>query len=355
MVYNKSMQKIKGVFDKKNVIITGGAGFIGSHLCEELLKKGEAKVICLDNFVSGHEINVDAFLQSPDFKFIKHDIVEPINLAAWPELKSFQIEFQGIQEIYNCASPTSYKDPKKMPLQTALTNSLGLRNVLELAKKYQCPVVHLSSSAIYGDPLPETRHFREDYWGFINPLGDRASYNESKRFAETLCAIYRDQEGVDAKIARIFNTYGPRMKMAEGRMIPDFIGNALDNKDIVIYGDGTAMSSYCYVKDTVDGLFKFMGSSAAGPLNIGNPEESSIKDIAEKIIKILNSKSKIVFEKPLADFQVQGLPDITKAKEAISWFPLIPLDQGLEATVRYIESVRFHYEQKGIWQTDQPA
>ena len=212
-----------------------------------------------------------------------------------------------------------------------------------------------AGSPISGNPLPGPRHFREDYWGFINPLGDRASYNESKRFAETLCAIYRDYEGVDVKIARIFNTYGPRMKMAEGRMIPDFIGNALDSKKIVIYGDGTAKSSYCYVKDRVDGLFKLMASGAAGPLNIGNPEESSIADIAGKIIKFLNSKSKIVFEKPLADFQVQGLPDIAKAKEAIAWFPLIPLDQGLEATVRYIESVRFHYEQKGLWQMDKPG
>ena len=349
------IDKIKGVFDKKNVIVTGGAGFIGSHVCEELLKKGESKVICVDNFVSSHEINIDPFLQFPDFKFIKHDIVAPINLSSFSELAAFEIEFQGIQEIYNCASPTSYKDPKKLPLQTALTNSVGLKNVLELAREDQAPVVHLSSSVIYGDPLPETKYFKEDYWGFVNPWGERASYNESKRFAETLCSIYREQEGVDVKVARIFSTYGPRMKMAEGRMIPDFIANALDNKDIVVFGGQETKSSFCYVKDTVDALFKLMQSNESEPLNIGNDKEYKISDIAQKIVSILNSKSKIVFEKPLPNFQVQGLPDIKKAKERIAWFPVIAIEKGLEETIRYIESVRFHYEEKGLWQTDTPG
>lgn len=348
------MEKIKGVFDKKNVIVTGGAGFIGSHICEELLKKGESQIICIDNFVSGMEINIDRLLQFPDFKFIRHDIIGPINLDSYKELAAFNLEFQGIQEIYNCASPTSYKEPKKLPLQTALTNSQGLKNVLELGRQYSAPVVHLSSSVVYGDPLPETNFFSEDYWGFINPLGERAAYNESKRFGETLCSIYHDQEGMDVKIARIFSTYGPRMKMAEGRMIPDFIANALDGKDLVIYGDENTTSSYCYVKDTVDALFKLMASKEVGPINIGNNEEYRIADIAEKIIKIINSKSKIVFEKPLPGFQVQGLPEIRRAKEKISWFPMIGLDKGLEETISYIESARFHYEQKGLWQMDTP-
>ncbi|MEK7125691.1 MAG: NAD-dependent epimerase/dehydratase family protein [Patescibacteria group bacterium] len=348
------MAKIKGVFEKKNVIVTGGAGFLGSHICEELLKSGEAQVICVDNFISGSEFNIDTFLQLPNFKFIKHDIIDVIDLKSFPELAAFQLEFQGIQEIYHCASPTSYKDPTKFALQTALTNTRGTKNVLDVAKEYQAKLVHLSSSAIYGDPMPENKYFTEDYWGFVNPLGERASYNESKRYAETICDIYRQSEGVDAKIARVFSTYGPRMKMAEGRMIPDFIGNALDNKDIVIYGDAETKSSYCYVKDTVDALFKLMASNEAGPLNIGNSEEYKVSEIAEKIIKILNSKSKIVYENPLASFQVQGLPDIKRAKERISWFPLTPLDQGLEATIRFIESARFHYEQKGLWQMDEP-
>ncbi|MDP1709924.1 MAG: NAD-dependent epimerase/dehydratase family protein [Candidatus Komeilibacteria bacterium] len=349
------MTNIKGVFEKKNVVVTGGAGFVGSHICEELLKTGEAQVICIDSFISGSELNIDSFLQLPNFKFIKQDIIETINLASFPELAAFQIEFQGIQEIYHCASPTSYKDPKKFALQTALTNTRGTKNVLDVAKQYQAKLVHLSSSAIYGDPMPENKFFKEDYWGFVDPLGERASYNESKRYAETICDIYRQSEGVDVKIARIFSTYGPRMKMAEGRMIPDFIGNALDNKDIVIYGDQDTKSSYCYVKDTVDALFKLMASKETGPINIGNDTEYKIADIAAKIIKIINSKSKIVFENPLASLQVQGLPDIRLAKERISWFPMIGLDKGLEETIRYIESVRFHYEQKGLWQMDTPV
>lgn len=349
------MDKIKGVFDKKNVIVTGGAGFIGSHICEELLKKGDAKIICVDNFVSSHEINIDPFLQFPNFKFLKHDIVAPINLAGFTELAAFEIEFQGIQEIYNCASPTSYKDPKKLPLQTALTNSIGLKNVLELAREYSCPVTHLSSSVIYGDPLPETKYFKEDYWGFVNTWGERASYNESKRFAETLCSIYRDQEGVDVKVARIFAAYGPRMKMGEGRMIPDFIANALDGKDIVVYGGEETKSSFCYVKDTVDAIFKLMQSNESGPLNIGNDTEYKVADIARKIVGLMNSKSKIVFEKPLPGFQVQGLPDIKAAKEKISWFPMIEIEKGLEETIHYIQSVRTHYEEKGLWQMDKPV
>lgn len=348
------MDKIKGVFDKKNVIVTGGAGFVGSHICERLLQQGH-KVICIDNFISGSEFNVDPFLQLPNFKFIKHDIVEAINLAAWPELAAFEIEFQGIQEIYHCASPTSYKEPKKFALQTALTNTRGTKNILDVAKQYQSKLVHLSSSAIYGDPLPENKFFKEDYWGFVNPLGERASYNESKRYAETICDIYRQSEGVDAKIARIFSAYGPRMKMGEGRMIPDFIANALDNKDIVIYGDSETASSYCYIADIVDALLKLMDGSEPGPLNIGNPEEYKISDIAQKIIASLQSTSKIVYEKPLPDLQIQGLPDIKKAKETIGWFPVVPLDQGLKETISYIESARFRYQEKGLWQTDTPG
>lgn len=348
------MEKIKGVFDKKNVIVTGGAGFIGSHICERLLQKGDSQVICIDNFISGSEFNIDPFLQMPNFKFIKHDIVEVIDLKSFPELATFQLEFQGIQEIYHCASPTSYKDPKKFALQTALTNTRGTKNILDVAKQYKAKLVHLSSSAIYGDPMPENKYFEETYWGFVNPLGERASYNESKRYAETICDIYRQSEGVDVKIARIFSTYGPRMKMGEGRMIPDFIGNALDKKDIVIYGDADTASSYCYITDTVDALFRIMDGSEVGPLNIGNPEEYKISDIAQKIIADLQSTSKIVYENSLPGLQLQGLPDIKKAKETIGWFPIVALDQGLKETVAYIESARFHYEQKGLWQMDKP-
>lgn len=346
------MDNQSGVFSKKNVIVVGGAGFIGSHICEELLKKGESRVICLDNFVSGLEINIDPFLSNPDFKFIKHDIFEPIELEKYPEYKMFEIEFAGLAEIYNCASPTSYKDPKKLPMQTALTLGRGTKNVLDLGKKYKAKVVHLSTAAIYGDPLPEDKHFKEEYWGFVDPLGERAAYNEGKRFAETLCWVYRGSEEVDAKIARIFPTYGPRMLLGEGRMIPDFIANALDNKDVVIYGGESASSSYCYVKDTVDALFRLMNSSEAGPVNIGADEEYKLSDIVNLIIKLVNSKSKVVFDKPLPHIGQQGLPDLTKAKNSLGWFPLVKLEKGLEETIHYIRSARSRYEQKGLWETD---
>ena len=346
------MANIKGVFSKKNVLVTGGAGFIGSHICEELLKKGESRVICVDNFVSGSEFNIDFFLQNPDFKFLKHDIIEPLDIASFPELKAFDMDVAGIQEIYNCASPTSYKDPKKLPMQTVLTNGRGTKNILDIAKQYKAKMVHLSTSAIYGDPLPEDKHFKEDYWGFIDPVGERASYNEGKRFAETLCSIYKDYEEVDVKIARVFATYGPRMAMAEGRMIPDFIANAIDNKDIVIYGDESSTSSYCYVKDLVDGLFKLINSKESGPLNMGNSEEYALKDIAQKIIDSLGSSSKITYAKPLPEMSQQGLPDLKNAKEKIGWFPLVSLEKGLKETIEYIRSAKSHYEQKGLWETD---
>lgn len=216
------MPKIKGVFKKKNVVVTGGAGFIGSHICEVLAKDENARVICIDNLVTGTVMNIEGMLKSPDFKFIRHDITEPIDLSKYPELGPFELEFEGIQEIYNCATPTSYKDPKRFAMETALVHSLGIKNVLDLAKQHKSHVVHLSSSAIYGDPPPEDGHFKEDYWGFIDPVGPRAAYNEGKRFAEALCTVYREA-GLNVAIARIFATYGPRMIMAEGRNVPDFV------------------------------------------------------------------------------------------------------------------------------------
>ncbi|MBI4135107.1 MAG: NAD-dependent epimerase/dehydratase family protein [Candidatus Sungbacteria bacterium] len=348
------MPKIKGVFDKKNVIVTGGAGFIGSHICENLVKRGEANVICIDNFASGHEMNIDHLLQEENFTFIKHDITTPINLVSHPELKKFQVAVAGIQEVYNCATPTAYKDAKKLPIETALTNSIGVKNVLELAREHNAAMVHLSTSAIYGDPLPETKYFTEDYWGYINPVGERASYNESKRFAETLCTIYREQENVNVSIARIFATYGPRMKMGAARMIPDFIGNALDNKDVVIYGDENSKRGYCYVQDVVDGVFKLMAAKDFGPVNIGNPDEQNLANIAKTVIAKLGSKSKIVYEKTPDGLHVEGLPDIKRAKETLSWYPVVPLADGLEKTIHYIQSARSRYEQAGLWNMDAP-
>lgn len=345
------MANSKGVFKKKNVVVVGGAGFIGSHICETLAKDAGANVICIDNLISGTVMNIERLLASVDFKFIRHDITKSIDLAQFPELKQFEIEFAGIQEIYNCATPTSYKDPKRFAMETALVHSLGIKNILDLAKRHGAKVVHLSSSAIYGDPPPEDGHFREDYWGFIDPVGERAAYNEGKRFSEAMCTVYREKEGLDISIARIFSTYGPRMIMAEGRHIPDFITAAIDNKDIVIYGDKGKKSTFCYVKDTVEGVLKLMeASSEQGPVNIGSDQEFSLADVAEQVIRLTGSTSKINFEAPLPGMHEQGVPDIKKAKETIGWFPVIKLEQGLAETIEYMRSVKSQYEQQGLWQ-----
>ena len=343
------MMNIKGIFKKKNVIVSGGAGFIGSHICEALVKTGESHVICIDNLITGTAMNIDHLLQSPDFKFLRHDIIEPINLEYFSELKPYEIEFEGIQEIYNCAAPTSYMDGKRFSLETALTHSHGTKNILDLAKQYSAKMVHLSSSAIYGDPLPEDKHFSEGYWGFVSSVNDRAAYNESKRFAETLCKTYYDAHGIAVTIARVFASYGSRMIMAEGRHIPDFISAALDDKDIVIYGDKESSSSFCYIKDMVEGLMKLVESKEFGPFNIGADQEYKLSDIAQKVISIINSKSKIKFENPPEGMHEQGLPNIKAIKNECGWFPLVKLDDGLKDTIDYMRSVKSHYEQKGLW------
>ncbi len=343
------MANNKGVFKKKNVVVAGGAGFIGSHLCETLAKDGSANVICIDSLVSGTVMNIEPLLASGDFKFIRHDITEPIDLAKFPELAPFEVAFAGIQEIYNCATPTSYKDPTRFAVETALVHSAGVKNLLDLAKQHGSRMVHLSSSAIYGDPPPEDGHFKEDYWGFIDPVGTRAAYNEGKRFAEALCTVYRERAGVDAAIARIFSTYGPRMIMAEGRHIPDFITAAIDNNAIVIYGDRETKSTFCYVKDTVEGLLKLMESAEHGPVNVGSDQEFKLADIAEQVIALVGSQSKVTFEKPLPDMHDQGVPDIKKAKDALGWFPVVKMEQGLQETIAYMRSIQSHYEQQGLW------
>ncbi|MDP3995530.1 MAG: GDP-mannose 4,6-dehydratase, partial [bacterium] len=337
------------VFKKKNVVVAGGAGFIGSHICEALAKAGNANIICIDNLVSGSVMNIERLLQVPDFKFIRHDISMPLDLAQFPELAPFEIEFAGIQEIYNCATPTSYKDPKRFALETALAHSAGVKNILDLAKAHNAKVVHLSSSAIYGDPPPEDSHFTEDYWGFIDPVGARSAYNEGKRFSEALCTVYRDHQGVDAKIARVFSTYGPRMIMAEGRHIPDFIASAIDNKDIAIYGEQEKASTFCYVRDMVEGLMKLMESQEQGPVNIGSDQEYKLSDIAAQVISLAGSTSKIKFEKPLPNMHDQGIPDIKKAKDSLGWFPVVKMEEGLKETIEYMRSVKSQYEAQGLW------
>ncbi|MFH1145935.1 MAG: NAD-dependent epimerase/dehydratase family protein [bacterium] len=330
--------KMNQVFDRPNVVVTGGAGFIGSWLCQELLKT--SKVICVDNFSTGQRSNIEFLLPDPNFKFINHDITEPLDLEAYPELEMFQIKVQGVQEVYGLACPTIAKDYTTMPLATALANSYGVRNALELARRSNAKFLQASTASVYGAPPLDDEFLHEDDWGRINPVGHRAAYNEGKRFAETLVSVYRSAYNLDAKIARVFNTYGPHMRTGQGLMIPDFIEQALDNQPLIVHGGEEMITTYCYVQDMVEGLMRVMAGPESGPINLGNPQDCKIADVARKIITLTNSTSQIQIADPLPHTHRQGLPDITIAKEKLSWFPLTNLDEGLIQTIDYVRSHR---------------
>ena len=323
---------VKPIFEKSNVLIIGGAGFIGSHLCDELIKS--SKVICIDNFISGSEENIDHLLQHSDFEFIKHDINEPIELETLPELEKFRVKFQGVQEIYYLASPTAPKEFEKNLMATALVNSLGLKNALDLARQYKAKFLFSSASVVYGPRRSNDVLFQE------SDLSPRASYDEGKRFAETLVRTYQQVYGLDAKIARIFRTYGPRMKLDVGHMLPDFIFSALENKDLIIYGDENFSSSFCYITDLIQGLVKLMKSGESGPINLGSDLDYKLVDIAQQIIALTNSKSQMVFREPLLFMTPLGLPDISLAKERLGWFPIMLLEDGLKAAIDYSKAYK---------------
>ncbi len=320
------------ILDRSNVLVAGGAGFIGSHLCDALLEKNN--VICIDNFITGQEENIDLLMQNQNFKFIKHDLIEPIDLEALPELEVFKVKYQGLQQIYNLACPTSPKEYHHLPIETLLTNSQGTRNLLDLAVKYKARFLHASSASIYGEPV-QNQKFKESDWGSIDPVGPRSCYNEGKRFAESLVVNYGNYRSVDFRIARIFNTFGPRMKLQDGRMIPDFIAHALTNQPLTIYGSPEEISTYCYVSDMVDGLLKLMDHTSSGVFNLGSPEPYKMKDIAQMIIDLTSAR--VVFEEAAAlpYLARQGVPDITLAKEQLGWFPLTKLEDGLRSTINY--------------------
>ena len=321
-------------FDKKNILVTGGAGFIGSHLCDELLKT--ARVICLDNFVTSQEANIDLLLKNPDFEFIRHDINTPFDPEAFPELARFKLKFQGIQEIYHLACPTSPKKFEQYRMQTLYANSTGMKNVLDLAVKYQARVVQASTCTVYGERAADGHAFKEDEFGTVNLLSPRACYDEGKRFAESCCVTYQDVHNVDVRIARIFRTYGSRMALFDGQMLPDFIVNALDGKDLDIYGDETFSTSLLFVDDLVDGLVKLMAApKGIGAVNFGSDVDTKIVDVAEHIIQMTGSKSRIVFKPSLLFMTPLGLPDLAKCKDKLGWLPLVSLDDGLKKTIDY--------------------
>ncbi|UDQ96941.1 UDP-glucuronic acid decarboxylase family protein [Lentisphaerota bacterium WC36G] len=308
----------------RNILITGGAGFLGSHLCEYFIKKDD-NVICLDNLYTGSLKNVEHLFQYENFTFINHDIIEPIDIE--------------VDTIFNFACPASPPQYQKDPVFTFKTSVWGILNMLELAKKNNATIIQASTSEVYGNPLQHPQ--RESYLGNTNCFGKRSCYDEGKRSAESLMYDYFHQYGVDIKIARIFNTYGPRLNKDDGRVVSNFITQALRGEDITIYGDGEQTRSFCYVSDLIAGIIRLskQPKEYTGPLNIGNPKEFTIKELAELIIKKINSNSKLV-EMPLpADDPVKRRPDITKAKADLNWEPSVELNEGLDFAIEYYRTV----------------
>ena len=313
-------------YSNKKILITGGAGFIGSHLCEKLLLEGN-EVICVDNYFTGSKSNVKQLIDHPKFELIRHDITFPLYLE--------------VDEIYNLACPASPIHYQSDPVQTIKTSVHGAINMLGLAKRIGAKIFQASTSEVYGDPEIHPQH--ELYWGKVNPIGPRSCYDEGKRCAETLFFDYYRQHNVNIKVARIFNTYGPRMHPGDGRVVSNFIVQALQGKDITIYGDGTQTRSFCYISDLIEGFELIMNSdnNFTGPVNLGNPTEFSILELAENIINLIRSKSKLVYKPLPEDDPKQRQPDITLAKEKLNWDPKIKLNDGLEDTIKYFEKRLF--------------
>ncbi|MBI5076837.1 GDP-mannose 4,6-dehydratase [Candidatus Falkowbacteria bacterium] len=321
--------------NKKNVLVIGGAGFIGSHLCERLL--ADANVICVDNFCSSGENNINHLLRSPSFKFINADITEKIEFESIKDLDLFQIKVFGVKEIYNLACPTSVNNFQKLRKQTVLANTFGLVRALELAVKYKSKFLQASSSVVYGK-TERDQYIAEDYRGVYDMLDPRACYDEGKRYAESVVETYRQVHNLDTKIVRIFRTYGARMLINDGQMLPDFILNALEDKDLIINGNEDFRTSLCYVSDIVEGCIKIMESAISEPINIGSTEVYKLVDVAEKIIEMIGSKSKVKFEESKLFMRELALPDITKAREKLGWIPIVTLEDGLQKTIDFTKA-----------------
>lgn len=304
----------------KKILITGGAGFIGSHLCERLLSEGNY-IICLDNFFTGSKNNIENLIENKNFELIEHDITE-----------EFFIE---VDQIYNLACPASPVHYQYNPIKTLKTSVLGTINMLELAKQSKARILQASTSEVYGDPKAHPQ--KEDYWGNVNPIGIRSCYDEGKRCAETLMMDYHRQNGVDIRIVRIFNTYGPKMDMDDGRVVSNFIIQALKGEDITVYGNGLQTRSFCYIDDLIDGMIKMMTGKYIGPINLGNNNERTILDFAKMIIEMTGSKSKIIFKALPEDDPMQRQPDLTLAKQELNWQPTTDIKVGLEKTIKYFE------------------
>jgi len=308
----------------KRILVTGGAGFLGSHLCDKLLAQGN-DVICLDNYFTGSKQNVIHLLDSPYFELLRHDITKPI--------------YVEVDEVYNLACPASPIHYQYDAIKTIQTSVMGAINMLGLAKRTKAKVLQASTSEVYGDPIMHPQP--EEYWGNVNPIGIRSCYDEGKRCAETLCFDYYRQNKVKIKVVRIFNTYGPRMHPNDGRVVSNFIVQALKGQDITIYGDGLQTRSFCYCDDLIAGLIAMMdtGDSVTGPINLGNPTEFTIKQLAELVIELTGTKSDIVYKPAVSDDPMQRKPVIEKAKQVLNWEPRIQLREGLMRTIEYFDSI----------------
>jgi len=311
-------------YHRKRILVTGGAGFLGSHLCERLLNEGN-DVLCLDNFFTGTRENIIHLMDNHRFELIRHDVVEPILLE--------------VDEIYNLACPASPIHYQYNPIKTTKTSVMGAINMLGLAKRTRAKILQASTSEVYGDPKVHPQP--EEYWGNVNPIGPRSCYDEGKRCAETLFFDYHREHGLPIKVARIFNTYGPRMHPADGRVVSNFIIQALKGEDITLYGDGSQTRSFCYVDEMVDGFIRLMASpdDFTGPVNLGNPDEFTIRELAEKVVEMTGSKSKLVCKPLPADDPKQRQPDITRAKKELGWEPKIKLEEGLKKTIAYFDKL----------------
>jgi UDP-glucuronate decarboxylase len=308
--------------EAKTVLVTGGAGFLGSHLCERLLAQGH-DVLCVDNLFTGSRRNIAALLDNPRFEFMRHDVTFPL--------------YVEVDEIYNLACPASPVHYQFDPVQTAKTSVIGAINMLGLAKRLKIPIFQASTSEVYGDP--EVHPQPEDYWGRVNPIGYRSCYDEGKRCAETLFFDYHRQHAVAIKVARIFNTYGPRMHPDDGRVVSNIVVQALRNADITLYGDGSQTRAFCYVDDLVDGVLRLMrtGPEVTGPINLGNPGEFSIRELADLVIELTGSRSRIVARPLPPDDPRQRRPDIARARALLDWAPTVPLREGLMHTIGYFD------------------
>ena len=307
----------------KRILVTGGAGFLGSHLCERLINEGH-EVICLDNFFTGNKRNVAHLLNNSNFEIMRHDVIHPV--------------YAEVDWIFNLACPASPIHYQRDPVRTIKTSVMGALNTLGLAKRNGARILQASTSEVYGDPKIHPQS--EDYRGAVNPIGIRACYDEGKRTAETLFFDYHRQHKIDIRVVRIFNTYGPRMSENDGRVVSNFIIQALKGEDITVYGDGSQTRSFCYVDDLIDGIVRMMNTeNFTGPVNIGNPRESTILELAEIILQLTGSKSKIIYKPLPSDDPIQRCPNITLAKEKLGWSPKVKLEDGLKSTIDYFKSL----------------